>query len=75
MSLQEFLRMENEACAILAHKDPVMFWRAIECGAVDKARLFAESRDYAVSLDQLLQVMFFEVCLNMPYQNTAQCIE
>lgn len=65
MSLNEFIRLEAEAFDVLRNKDPNMVWKAIECGAAEKIRLYAESKNYEVSLNELLQILLIELCFNL----------
>ena len=62
MSLEEFIRLEARVLGAVKAKDPDMVWKAIECGAADRLRLYAESRDYNVSLDEMTQIMWAELC-------------
>ena len=65
MSLQEFIKLEAKALSVLKDKDPAMLWKAIECGVAEKMRIYAESRDYEVDLNDLISVMWTEVCCNI----------
>ena len=62
MSLQEFIKMEAKALRIIEHKDRAMVWKAVECGAMEKVRLFAESRNYDVAINDLTSIIWGELC-------------
>ncbi len=62
MSLKEFIRLEADALRIIQGKDASMSFRAVECGAMEKVRLFAESRNYQVSLTEILDIILNELC-------------
>jgi len=64
MSLSEFITMEAKILGTIKEKDPDMVWQAIECGAADRVRLYAESRNYNVSLDEMVQIMWAELCFH-----------
>jgi hypothetical protein len=62
MSLQEFIRMEARALDIVREKDNAMVWKAVECGAMEKVRLYAESLNYDVVLSDLVTIIWTELC-------------
>ena len=62
VSLSEFITLESKIFGAVKEKDPAMVWQAIECGAADRLRLYAESRNYNVSLDEMVQIMWAELC-------------
>ncbi len=62
MSLEEFIRLEARVLGAVKAKDPNMVWQAIECGAADRLRLYAESRNYNVSQEEMTQIMWAELC-------------
>lgn len=62
MSLQEFIRMEARALDIVRAKDNAMVWKAVECGAMEKVRLYAESLNYDVVLSDLVTIIWTELC-------------
>jgi hypothetical protein len=62
MSLQEFIRMESQALRIVENKDRSMVWKAVECGAMEKVRSFAESQNYDVSLSDITEIIWVELC-------------
>ena len=62
MSLKEFIRLEADALKIIQGKDASMTFKAVECGAMEKVRLFAESRNYHVSLTEILDIILNELC-------------
>lgn len=62
MSLQEFIRLEAKALSVLKDKDPDMLWKAIECGVAEKMRIYAETQNYDVNLNDLISVMWTELC-------------
>ncbi len=64
MSLQEFIRLEAVALRIIQGKDASMTWKAVECGAMEKVRLFAENRNYEVSLSEIIEIILLELCLH-----------
>lgn len=62
MSPQDFIKLEAEALKIVKNKDEMMVWQAVESGAMERARLYAESLDYNVSLDEILLVIWASLC-------------
>ena len=62
MSLQEFIKLEARALRIIEHKDRSMVWKAVECGAMEKVRLYAESLNYDVALNELTAIIWGELC-------------
>ncbi len=62
MSLKEFIRLEADALKIIQGKDASMTWKAVECGAMEKVRLYAESRNYQVSLSEIIDIILNELC-------------
>lgn len=63
MSLQDFIRLEAKALDIVKAKDGTMVWRAVECGAMEKVRLFAEYRNYEVTLNEMVEIIWIELCV------------
>jgi len=62
MSLQEFIRLESRAISIVQNKDSAMVWKAVECGAMEKVRNYAESRNYDVTLNDITSIIWIELC-------------
>ncbi|MCX5778141.1 MAG: hypothetical protein NTU66_02825 [Elusimicrobia bacterium] len=62
MSLQEFIRLETEALSIVNEKDRTMAWKAVECGAMEKVRLYAESVNYEIGLTDVTDIIWTELC-------------
>jgi hypothetical protein len=62
MTQQEFIKLEARALSIVNNKDCMMVWKAVECGALDTLRDFAEARNYDVSLNELVDVLWFTIC-------------
>lgn len=62
MSLQEFIKLEAKALSIVQIKDSAMVWKAVECGAMEKVRLYAESQNYDVTLNELTTIIWTELC-------------
>ena len=61
MSLQEFIKLEAEALKVVKTKDNIMLWKAVECGAMEKVRLYAESVNYDVTLNELTGIIWAEL--------------
>ena len=64
MSLREFIKLEADALRIIQGKDASMTFKAVECGAMEKVRLYAESRNYQVSLTEIVDIILNELCYN-----------
>ena len=62
MSLQEFIKLESKALHIVENKDHAMVWKAVECGAMEKVRNYAESRNYDVTLNDITSIIWIELC-------------
>lgn len=62
MSLQEFIKLEARALRVIETKDRAMVWKAVECGAMEKVRLYAESLNYEVALNDLTAIIWGELC-------------
>lgn len=62
MTQQEFIRLEAKALSIVNNKDCMMVWKAVECGALDTLRIYAEARNYEVELNELVDVLWFTIC-------------
>lgn len=62
MSLQEFIKLEAKALNIIKSKDNAMVWKAVECGAMEKVRIYAESLNYNVTLNELTGIIWSELC-------------
>lgn len=62
MSLQDFIRLEALALNIVKDKDNAMVWKAVESGAMEKVRLYAESQNYEVTLNELTGIIWNELC-------------
>jgi hypothetical protein len=62
MSLQEFIKLESQALSIVQHKDRAMVWKAVECGAMEKVRSYAENRNYEVTLNDITSIIWGELC-------------
>ena len=62
MSLQEFIKLESKALRIVEHKDSSMVWKAVECGAMEKVRNYAESQNYDVTLNDITSIIWVELC-------------
>ena len=70
MSLQDFIKMEARALSIIEHKDRSMVWKAVECGAMEKVRLYAESRNYDVAISDLTSIIWGELCSYLALDGT-----
>ena len=69
MSLEEFIKLEAKALSIVKEKDSTMVWMAVECGAMEKVRLFAESVNYDVTLSDVTGIIWSELCFHLvPHQ-------
>ena len=66
MSLQDSIRLETRALEIVTRKDSTMAWKAVECGAMEKVRLYAESVDYDISLQDVTAIIWTELCGYLP---------
>lgn len=66
MSLQDFIRMETKALEIITEKDSTMAWKAVECGAMEKVRLYAESVNYDITLQDVTTIIWAELCGYLP---------
>jgi hypothetical protein len=66
MSPQDFIKLEAEALKIVKKKDEFMVWRAVESGAMERARLYAERLDYNVTLEEILLIIWTELCFRLP---------
>jgi hypothetical protein len=64
MSPQDFIQTEAVLIEHLEHKDKSMVWKAVECGAMDKIKLYAESLNYDVTLEELEYILWLELCLH-----------
>jgi hypothetical protein len=64
MSLREFIKLEADALRLIQGKDASMTFKAVECGAMEKVRLYAESRNYQVSLTEIVDIILNELCYN-----------
>jgi len=62
MSLEEFIKLEAKALKVIKDKDSAMIWKAVECGAMEKVRLYAESVNYDVTLNELTGIIWAELC-------------
>lgn len=62
MSLEEFIKLEARALNVVKEKDSAMVWKAVECGAMEKVRLYAESLNYDVTLNELTGIIWAELC-------------
>lgn len=62
MSLSEFIKLEAQALVIVSNKDSAMVWKAVECGAMERVRLYAESLNYDVTLSDLTTIIWTELC-------------
>ncbi|MBN1824144.1 MAG: hypothetical protein JW803_07490 [Endomicrobiales bacterium] len=62
MSLQDFIKLEARALSIVGRKDSTMLWKAVECGAMEKVRLYAEGLNYEVTLSELVDIIWCELC-------------
>ncbi|HBU69866.1 MAG TPA: hypothetical protein DEE98_05725 [Elusimicrobia bacterium] len=69
MSFQEFIQLEVKAFNVLKSKDPDMVWKAIECGAAEKMRMYAENHNYDVKLEDLVNICWTELCYQMIPKN------
>lgn len=66
MSLQDFIRLETRALEIINEKDRTMAWKAVECGAMEKVRLYAESVNYDITLNDVTNIIWVELCGYLP---------
>jgi hypothetical protein len=73
LSLQEFIRLEAKALSIVQIKDHTMVWKAVECGAMEKVRIYAESVNYDVTLNELIGIIWAELCCHL--DSTENTIE
>jgi hypothetical protein len=62
MSLEEFIKLEAKALNLVKEKDSTMIWKAVECGAMEKVRMYAESVNYEVTLSDLVGIIWAELC-------------
>ena len=62
MTQHEFIKLEAKALSIVNNKDCMMVWKAVECGALETLRMYAESRNYDVNLNELVDVLWFSIC-------------
>lgn len=62
MSSQDFIRLEAQAFRLLEAKSPNIIMQAVECGAAEKVRQFAERHDYKVTLNEIIEVIWKEMC-------------
>lgn len=65
MSQQDFIKLETKLFNVLKEKDPEIIWKAIDCGSAYRIRLYAESQNYNVSFEQMLSLLWLDLCLNM----------
>jgi len=65
MSFNEFIQLEAKAFGVIKNKDPDMIWKAIEYGVAEKMRMYAESHNYEVSLDDLVNILWTELCYQL----------
>jgi len=65
MLQQDFIKLEARLFNVLKDKDPEIVWKAIDCGSAYRIRLYAESQNYNVSFEQLLSLLWLDLCLNM----------
>jgi hypothetical protein len=65
MSPQDFIKLEAEALKIVKKKDEFMIWKAVESGAMEEARLYAERLDYDVTLEEILLVIWSVLCFRL----------
>ena len=65
MSLEEFIRLEARALRIIDKKDSSMTWKAVESGAMERVRLFAENHNYEVNLEEITDIIWNEICYYM----------
>ncbi len=62
MTQREFIRLEAKALSIVNNKDCMMVWKAVECGALEMLRVYAEAKNYDVDLNELVDVLWFSIC-------------
>lgn len=68
MSFQSFILLEAQALDVIKRKDPGMVWKAIECGVPEKMRAYAEDHQYEVTKDDLVEIIWKELCEKLPTQ-------
>lgn len=66
MSLEEFIKLEAKALNFIKEKNNEMVWLAVECGAMEKVRLYAEGVNYNVKLNDLVRIIWTELCFYLP---------
>jgi hypothetical protein len=62
MSLHEFLKIEEKARTMLTEKSPCLAWEVVQSGAFDRLRDYAATRNYDLSLDDVVQIVWYELC-------------
>jgi len=65
MSQQDFIKLEAKLFNVLKDKDPEIIWKAIDCGSAYRIRIYAESQNYNVNFEQMLSMLWLDLCLNM----------
>ena len=65
MSPQEFIRTEADLIELIRQKDESMVWQAVECGALERVKLYAESLNYDVTLEELEYLLWTELCFHL----------
>ena len=71
MSQQDFIKLEARLFSVLKEKDPEIIWKAIDCGCAYRIRLYAESQNYNVSFEQMMSMLWLDLCLNMNESSSA----
>ena len=72
MTTQDFIKIEAEALSIIQKKDPAVLWDAVECGALEHIRIFAESQNYNVSISDLVHILWIDICFYRKLEENSQ---
>jgi hypothetical protein len=71
MTPQDFIKLEAEVIRIVQKKDEFMVWKAVESGAFERVRLYAERLNYDVTLEEILLIIWAELCYRLPSGQVA----
>jgi hypothetical protein len=72
MTTQDFIKLEAEALKAVSKRDPAVIWEAIECGALEHIRFFAETQDYNVSVTDLVRILWVDITYYKKLQEKHQ---
>ena len=61
MTTQDFIKLEAEALKTIGKRDPAVIWEAIECGALEHIRCYAETQDYNVCVSDLVRILWVDI--------------